>query len=819
MDMPIGNFTLTIAYATTGDLAGRKQGDTLRWMMREWRRMPREIDGYVFTRIDVVPAADVITGKRKVDIAIGVFGWATGTSEGFQWSVPAQLLDQASSRGAMPVPVFYKPKDERARKNAVDNGLASQRDLMDQLDYASSLNNRGWELWSCDDDLDFSDQGPWSRRMDDIVGEFTATHFTPAPAQNAQSKPASQSKPAPAPAPVPQSKPAPAPASRPASAPKPQPQPVPSTTPKPQAKAETTGAFWSEDPDFAQRQSQRANQANPKASPDRTGRGGASRSDAGRNVAGQDAAQDRHDRQRQSAGQGTGSAKVTGDKAPRIRGNAYFYGNAAKGINQMPSHIHAGRKAPDTILNKAPDPSSGTMFVSGAQVGAESLAWLQRRLIMGSDAAATLESAWNGSWVEDAASGRLVNRCVFPTSAKGEVAFPIDPADMRDSNVAFVILKKDGQGGDWLFDRFETAGMFRTPAGQLDDFALMRVRKDRRKPISTGTSKNGRSTFLYNVRGLAESYARLAAFAVPEPWASLRGDKDGGVRKDEHGILRAYLSYTFCRCKEQDKVLVSRANGLAVFNTGLKRPNGDDIYAGFERAHGRDEGIRQEWILRDFFNASGSAFGTDAKLAVMTLNIFGRYPAAADYEKPRLDADAALGSNGVTNLSHILFDHLERIPVAFLKDALRMSGGNADDADALGTEEGREAFKGTHMRDDAFLRAVDGQFAQYYRRAITDVSQGKRIFSAYYPPEMRYDENSGTCVNTAGAGVLVPIRFGYQDDPDLDRAVVVVQDGAKTHVRTVFTLPMAYATARVSQSLADVAWLSPGRVFGPKRWA
>ena len=62
--------------------------------------------------------------------------------------------------------------------------------------------------------------------------------------------------------------------------------------------------------------------------------------------------------------------------------------------------------------------------------------------------------------------------------------------------------------------------------------------------------------------------SELAAMAIPEPWSF--------ADRNDNSILKNYMTYTFERLKEENKVLIT--DDICLFNTGLFTPYYESIY-------------------------------------------------------------------------------------------------------------------------------------------------------------------------------------------------------------------------------------------------
>lgn len=83
-------------------------------------------------------------------------------------------------------------------------------------------------------------------------------------------------------------------------------------------------------------------------------------------------------------------------------------------------------------------------------------------------------------------------------------------------------------------------------------------------------------------------------------------------------VLKKYITNTFTRCYNQNKVLINDNKTHSCFNTGLLTPNGHDIIALFETNRKQDV---QPWVLKGFRDNSNKDF----------MSVFQETPKLATY--------------------------------------------------------------------------------------------------------------------------------------------------------------------------------------------
>ena len=104
-----------------------------------------------------------------------------------------------------------------------------------------------------------------------------------------------------------------------------------------------------------------------------------------------------------------------------------------------------------------------------------------------------------------------------------------------------------------------------------------------------------RFAFLGSRESFDNKLAYLTRIAEPENWYP----KDGETTTP---VIFYYIVHTFERLFEQDKVIVNESESVALANTGLMTPQGDEILFYFEKApsHDPSKPISCYWYLKAF---------------------------------------------------------------------------------------------------------------------------------------------------------------------------------------------------------------------------
>lgn len=272
-------------------------------------------------------------------------------------------------------------------------------------------------------------------------------------------------------------------------------------------------------------------------------------------------------------------------------------------------------------------------------------------------------------------------------------------------------------------------------------------------------------------------FTALESKALPEPdsW------NIPGHRQPLYG-LQNYLSFTFLRLAQTDKVMFSESKDFAAFNTGLV----DRFYRPLFACFVRNERENNTGIPWKFSSISTEFDSVDLRLKLPHL------PRRATYIEKLDDVVFDTKENGKIVLSgfHILLDNIHRLPLSFLRrylteptlvDILTDIEERNDDVDNLYKKLREELEDETYdscMRNlyDRFNKAVD----QAMLRAQWNY---KTAVPCFYP-------------KSGKMSLMLPLSLISDDRVDV--ALIVVREGDKNYIgRTILTLNMAYLDARL----------------------
>lgn len=279
----------------------------------------------------------------------------------------------------------------------------------------------------------------------------------------------------------------------------------------------------------------------------------------------------------------------------------------------------------------------------------------------------------------------------------------------------------------------------------------------------------------------------LANAAAPERW---NYPGEGVGMQSRYGILREYISTTFMRASQQNRIATSADGSFAAFHTGLATSLGDDIYACLVQRKGDIP-----WQFKGFATAGSGELGARLTGTIAEL------PEPASYLRS-LDEVAADSSRMVIlDTEAILGRQLHRLPRAFLLERL---DDNAEARAILGKAERLLPADVTQL---ARIVKSDASAYRRLRRALDDaVDQTMRAARASYRlAAPAYDPADGR------TKLLVPLCL--VEDGKADCALVLdLQPSGAYRAAATLSLPRAYACARVI-SREQPGWLAAERAL------
>lgn len=252
--------------------------------------------------------------------------------------------------------------------------------------------------------------------------------------------------------------------------------------------------------------------------------------------------------------------------------------------------------------------------------------------------------------------------------------------------------------------------------------------------------------------------AGLAAMAQPEAWDFVENGRHNYL------ILRQYLLHTFQQAWEKGQIV--EQDEKAVFSLGLKNQDGQALFAYFTLSVQE----KPRWRFDHFAPWQGT----------------GKPPATIEYDAPS-PFDPTLPVR--PEETHILFDHMERLPRRFWLSCCQEVPGDVYAA-FCSKPKGSESYRAALLNvrrwmeeDDTRRQVAANHFHTCLQQALTNTQreEGRPVLCFY--PNRRVTE------------WLLPLRLGKGEEVD---AVLLLEKTPKGYAaRTLLTPPVAYSNARL----------------------
>lgn len=237
-------------------------------------------------------------------------------------------------------------------------------------------------------------------------------------------------------------------------------------------------------------------------------------------------------------------------------------------------------------------------------------------------------------------------------------------------------------------------------------------------------------------------YRKVAEMAQDEVWETRNGEP--------YGILKNYLDQTFCRLRQENKIIYDEANQFACFNTGLQTDENKDIFMLFGRHQHADceDMDYSEWVFIDIIDSYSTR-----------LRIFGVVPEIATYIENAEDLVFNHKYTFETNIEHIIHDNRDRLLPEFQNNA-------------------------TMAR-----YAIEG--------ALSSLREGLKRNYALAVPHW----------HKGSLQLLLPLDMNGNGQPEMVLAIEKDERMKTYRVKTILSIEMAYSNARLLRKL-DYHWLS-----------
>lgn len=453
--------------------------------------------------------------------------------------------------------------------------------------------------------------------------------------------------------------------------------------------------------------------------------------------------------------------------------------------------------APALVAAPAPAPSAQPLphqnlpelFSAEVHCKDELLRVLYQKLPIDADVTRTLDEDWRVARSTGTLSGTR-SRITFPLrylheDGSGPVEVTIRRTSRPTSGKQWSLALVDGDDGTGAVH--EQVGLEGLPAA--DEGAWSDLSGASLQGVGTSIVSPLREFAQFAVIGSWErTLGTLATMVAPERW-NFPGEGVGAPSR--YGVLREYLTVTFHRVVEQDRVATAADGSLAAFDTGLLTPFGEDVYAVFSPNVGDIA-----WKLDGFATAGSGELG--ARLVATLPDL----PQPASYLERVEDVVCQPGRMLILDTEALLGEQVGRLPRAFLADQL----ADSPEASRL-LREGVDAGSGRLGRGACrdLARAIKADPSLYRRmaRALQDAtSLSLRLAQASFRMAApAFDPATGTM------RLLLPLCLVDDGVADCAMSLELMPSGAYRGA-AILSLPRAYACARVV-SRDQSAWLSP----------
>ena len=452
-----------------------------------------------------------------------------------------------------------------------------------------------------------------------------------------------------------------------------------------------------------------------------------------------------------------------------------------------PAPVAAPGPAPAT--QPLPHQNLPELFSAEVHCKDELLRVLYQKLPIDADVTRTLDEDWRVARSTGTLSGTR-SRVTFPLrylheDGSGPVEVTIRRTSRPLSGKQWSLALVDGDDGTGMVH--EQVGLEGLPAA--DEGAWSDLSGASLQGVGTSIVSPLREFAQFAVIGSWErTLGTLATMVAPERW-NFPGEGVGAPSR--YGVLREYLTVTFHRVVEQDRVATAADGSLAAFDTGLLTPFGEDVYAVFSPNVGDIA-----WKLDGFATAGSGELG--ARLVATLPDL----PQPASYLERVEDVVCQPGRMLILDTEALLGEQVGRLPRAFLADQL----ADSPEASRL-LREGVDAGSGRLGRGACrdLARAIKADPSLYRRmaRALQDAtSLSLRLAQASYRMAApAFDPATGTM------RLLLPLCLVDDGVADCAMSLELMPSGAYRGA-AILSLPRAYACARVV-SRDQPAWLSP----------
>lgn len=274
---------------------------------------------------------------------------------------------------------------------------------------------------------------------------------------------------------------------------------------------------------------------------------------------------------------------------------------------------------------------------------------------------------------------------------------------------------------------------------------------------------------------MSEFLPELAKVALPEPWDFGHPNEYGHM----HEILYNYITYTFFRLKQEDKIMFSNSRHLAAFNSGLVDSFYNDIYVCFEP---------NTYDFPEWRYVGLAARGRNDLQKKVNAN-FNPLPQRAEWFTSLDEIFFDTKKELRVAYEHIVLDNLHRFPVEWLYRELgdsyiKMLQLPSLDEEFFSESEVFDKLKTLLNEDDMALNMIVKELKAAIDMSCKRVGWNyKAAVPSYYP--------KGNSIS-----FLLPLCLIKPDKSDV-ALVVELEESGVYQGETIITMEMAYTDARL----------------------
>ncbi len=287
-----------------------------------------------------------------------------------------------------------------------------------------------------------------------------------------------------------------------------------------------------------------------------------------------------------------------------------------------------------------------------------------------------------------------------------------------------------------------------------------------------------------------KSLEELSSIARKERWCYHNS-------KDRYIILKIYLQYTFYQINAQNKLMFDEKTGFACFNTGLKSPEYEDIYAILIR--NTSSRISQEYIFQGFSVSAGQGLGK------IIVEHFNPLPLKATYITSPEQLIFDSNSDIHTDVRHIILDNIDRFPMEFLRNLVLPFKEEKQIIDQIDKEKSPYIKEKLFSKFEKCLEKNDTLFLLLKISLESSISKAIRMVNYDYRNALPSFFPTRNVMS-----LMLPLEFTNKDTVE---AVLLIEKTPSGNYQgqTILTLKQCYVNARLISPLEN-SFLNPQKI-------